>query len=152
MTARPFNSFIDAEPALKPLLEQISALSYLQRMVQEFLPRATASLAQVGAFQDGTLMLTAKNGAAAAKLKQVLPELVEKLSQRLLQPIEVKVGVFTGQWDDSQPSPRKSKRTMSPIALESMRKLAADLPTSALKEEVETLLNRQVRRKRQEGG
>ncbi len=150
MSARPFNTFIQAEPALKPLLERLSELSYLQRMVQEYLPRATAPLAQVGSFRDATLTLVAKNGAAAAKLKQVLPDLEEKLSQRLSQPVEVKVSVLADQWE-AQSSPRKDKRTMSPIALDSMRKLAAGLPTSALKEEVVTLLNRQGRRRVKDG-
>ena len=99
MSARPFNTFIQAEPALKPLLERLSELSYLQRMVQEYLPRATAPLAQVGSFRDGTLTWYAKNGAAAAKLKQVLPDLEEKLSQRLSQPVEVKVSVLADQWE-----------------------------------------------------
>ncbi len=151
MSARPFNAFLQAEPALKPLLEQLGELNYLQGLVRELVPRAVAALAQVGSFREGTLVLTAKNGAAAAKLKQVLPELEEKLSQRLSQPIELKVNVGTIQWDESPPTSRKSKRTMSPVALDSMRKLAAELPASGLKQEVVTLLNRQDRRKIRDG-
>ncbi len=151
MSARPFNAFLQAEPALKPLLEQLGELNYLQGLVREFLPRTVAALAQVGSFRDGTLTLTAKNGAAAAKLKQVLPDLEEKLSQRLAQPVELKVNVSTIPWEESQRASRKEKRTMSPIALDSMRKLAAELPASGLKEEVVTLLNRQDRRRIRDG-
>lgn len=150
MAAQPFASFIQAEPALKPLLEQLSELSYLQRMVRELLPRPYAGLGQVGSFRDPMLTLIAKNGAAAAKLKQVLPDLEEKISQRLLRPIEVKVSVFINQSEEPRKSSRH-KRTMSPVALDSMRKLAAELPDSALKEEVATLLIRQGRRRITEG-
>ena len=147
MSAQKFTDFIQAEPVLKPLLEQLSELSYIQRIFQQAIPAAFVSLGQVGSFRNGTLIVAAKNGAAAAKLKQVVPGLEEKISQLLQQPIEVKVNVFIDDAGEPIKRSRKDKPAMSAVALESLGKLAAELPPSALKNEVSTLLKRQGRRK-----
>lgn len=151
MSARSFAMFIHAEPALKPLLRQLSELSYMQRIFQESIPAPFASLGRVGSFRDGTLIVVAKNGAAAAKLKQVLPSVEEKISQLLNQPIEVKVSVSLDGVGGPETASRKIKPAMSAVALESLQKLAAELPTSPLKDEVSTLLKRQGRRRISDG-
>ena len=147
MSAQRFTNFIQAEPALKPLLEQLSELSYIQRIFQQAIPVAFASLGQVGSFRNGTLIVVAKNGAAAAKLKQVVPGLEKKISQLLQQPVEVKVNVFIDDVGGPTKLSHKDKPALSAVALESLGKLAAELPASALKNEVSTLLKRQSRRK-----
>ncbi len=145
MFARSFTTFIQAEPALKPLLQQLSELRHMQRLYQESVPATFAALGQVGSFRNGILIVVAKNGAAAAKLKQVVPSLEQKISQLLQQSVEVKVNVLVDDSDERvSPSPKR-KRGMSPVALESLQRLATELPPSALKEEVSTLLKRQRR-------
>lgn len=145
MSARSFTTFIHAEPALKPLLQQLSELSYMQRLYQNSVPAAFAALGQVGSFRNGILIVVAKNGAAAAKLKQVVPSLEQKISQLLQQPVDVKVNVLVDSEERVSP-PQKHKPVMGPVALESLQRLAAELPASALKDEVSTLLKRQARR------
>ena len=146
MSARSFTNFIHAEPALKPLLQQLSELNYLQRLYETSLPAAFATLGQVGSFRNGILIVVAHNGAAAAKLKQVVPDLEQKISQLLRQPIEVKVNVLIDSSEQRIGAPQKRKPSMGPVALESLQRLAAELPASALKDEVSTLLKRQGRR------
>ncbi len=147
MSARSFATYIQAEPALQPLFQQLSELGYMQKIFQESIPAVFAKLGQVGSFRDGTLTIVAKNGAAAAKLKQVVPGLEEKISQILRQPVSVKVNVSLDNSGEAIPSSRKDKPGMSAVALQSLQKLAADLPASALKDEVVTLLQRQGRRR-----
>ena len=123
----------------------------MQRIFQESIPAPFASLGRVGSFRDGTLIVVAKNGAAAAKLKQILPSVEEKISQLLNQPIEVKVSVSLDGVGGPETASRKIKPAMSAVALESLQKLAAELPTSPLKDEVSTLLKRQGRRRISDG-
>ncbi len=146
MSARSFTTFIHAEPALKPLLQQLSELSYMQRLYQNSVPAAFAALGQVGSFRNGILIVVAKNGAAAAKLKQVVPSLEQKISQLLQQPVDVKVNVLVDSSEERVSPPQKHKPVMGPVALESLQRLAAELPASTLKDEVSTLLKRQSRR------
>jgi hypothetical protein len=147
MSAQPFANFIQAELALKPLFQQLSELNYIQKIFQESVAAPFAKLGQVGSFRDGTVVLVAKNGAAAAKLKQIVPSLEDKISVLLGRPIAVKVSVLLDHQPESALSSRKAKPAMSPVALESLQKLAANLPASPLKDEVATLLKRQGRRR-----
>jgi Dna[CI] antecedent, DciA len=147
MSAQSFATFIQAEPALQPLFQQLSELGYMQKIFQESIPASFAKLGQVGSFREGILNVVAKNGAAAAKLKQIAPSLEEKIAQILRQPVSVKVSVLLDNFGDAKSASRKVKPVMSKVALESLQKLAAELPTSPLKDEVATLLKRQGRRR-----
>ncbi len=145
MSVRPLTTFIQAEPALKPLLRQLSELNYVQRLYSQAVSPSLAKLGKVGSFRDGTLIIFAENGAAAAKLKQLLPQVTQKISQQLQQPIEVRVNVEVDPLGQKSEPNRRHNRSMSRKAIESLSKLADDLPPSPLKEEVEVLITRQSR-------
>lgn len=146
MSARSFTSFLQAEPALKPLLQQLSELDYFQELLRKCVPPSLAALGQVGSFRNGTLNVVAKNGPAAAKLKQIVPDLEEKLSQLVGQAIQVHVNVHLDNIDKPKQATRRNKPVLSTVALSSLGKLEAELPPSALRTEVSTLLKRQGRR------
>jgi hypothetical protein len=148
MSVRSLNTFFQSEPAIKPLLRRISELSHVQRLYNQTVAPSLRKLGEVGSFRDGTLIIFAVNGAAAAKLKQVLPEITEKISQQLQQVIQVRVSVQVDFSAQNPASPRQSKPPMGPQALGSLRKLAAELPPSPLKDEVALLLARQTATKR----
>lgn len=145
MSVRALITFIQAEPALKPLLRRFSELNYVQRLYTQSVPASLAKLGQVASIRDGTLTILAENGAAAAKLKQVLPEIAQKISQQLHQHIELRVNVQVDPLvRKTEPSHRR-KAPMSQNAIQSLRKLADDLRPSPLKEEVALLIARQTR-------
>lgn len=145
MSVRSLTTFIQAEPALKPLLRRLSELSYVQRLYSQAVSPSLAKLGQVGSFRDGTLIVYAENGAAAAKLKQMLPQITQKISQQLHQLIEIRVNVRVDALAQKSESNHRHNRQMSLTAFESLRKLADDLPPSPLKEEVKVLITRQSR-------
>lgn len=145
MSVRPLTTFIQAEPALKPLLRQLSELSYIQRLYSQAVSPSLAKLGQVGSFRNGTLIMFAENGAAAAKLKQALPQITQNISRQFQQVIEVRVNVQVDPLAQKSEPNRHPKRSMSRKAIESLSKLADDLPPSPLKEEVEVLITRQSR-------
>jgi hypothetical protein len=144
MSAHPLTTFIDAEPALKPLLQRLSELRYAQSLFSQNVPPALAKLGKVGSIRDGTLIIFADNGAAAAKLKQALPEITEKISRQLQRPIEVRVNVLIDPIEE-KPERRRTKHPLSLDAIRSLRELAEELPASPLKEEVALLVARQSR-------
>ena len=148
MSARSLKSFIDDETSLKPLFKRLGELNYLQQIYLKAVPSALGKLGQVAALRDGKICIAAKHGAAAAKLKQLAPQIAEKMSQHLQQAIDIQVIVQVDESDAAEKSARK-KRTMSPVAIESLSKLAAELPPSALKSEVDILLKRQAPTKSQ---
>lgn len=145
MSVRLLNTFIQSEPTLKPLLRRISELSQVQRLYSQTVPPALKKLGEVGSFRDSTLIIFAENGAAAAKLKQVLPEITQKISQQLQQPIEVRVTVQVDLTGQNIGLRRSTKPPMGPQALQSLRKLADELPPSPLKDEVALLVARQAK-------
>jgi Dna[CI] antecedent, DciA len=145
---RSLNTFIQAEPALKPLMRRLSELSVVQQLYGQTVPPSLAKLGQVGSFHDGTLIIVAENGAAAAKLKQVLPEVTQKLSQRLNQVLDVRVSVQVESLGGQTEPRKRQKPFLSPLAIQSLSKLADDLQPSPLKEEVALLIARQMRTKR----
>ena len=107
MYARPLTAFIDAEPTLKPLFKRLSELSYVQRIYVEAVPSALAQLGLVASIREGTLVIAAKNGAAAAKLKQLAPQIAEKVSQRLQQPVDIQVIVQVEESADTNTARKK---------------------------------------------
>jgi hypothetical protein len=129
-------------------MRRLSELSVIQQLYSQTVPPSLAKLGQVGSFHDGTLIIVAENGAAAAKLKQVIPEIAQKLSQRLAQTIEVRVSVQVDPLAGKSAPRRKQKPPLSNAAIQSLRELADDLPPSPLKEEVALLVTRQTRTKR----
>jgi hypothetical protein len=145
---RSLNTFIQAEPALKPLMRRLSELSAIQQLYGQIVPPSLVKLGQVGSFHDGTLIIVAENGAAAAKLKQVMPEITEQLSQRLNQALDVRVSVQVESFVGETEPTRRKKSPLSPAAIQSLSQLADDLPPSPLKEEVALLVTRQTRAKR----
>lgn len=145
---RSLNTFIQAEPALKPLMRRLSELSVIQGLYDQIVPRSQAKLGRVGSFQNGTLIIVTENGAAAAKLKQVLPEIAQQLSQRLNQVLDVRVSVQVDLFAGQAEPKRRQKPLMTPAAIQSLSKLADDLKPSPLKEEVSLLVTRQTRTKR----
>jgi Dna[CI] antecedent, DciA len=144
MSARALTTFIQAEPALKPLLRRLSELSDVQRLYTQNVPPSLAKLGQAGSFRDGTLIIFAENGAAAAKLKQALPEVTHKISQTLQEPIEIRVSVQVDAVG-RKTEQRRYKAPMSPEALRSLRTLADKLRPSPLKTEIGHLITRQTR-------
>lgn len=145
MPAAKLGQFLRGLP--EPLVRRARRLAELQQAYSETAPRALLAFSRVGAFQEGRVTLFAANGAVAAKLKQLLPELLLGLQNRgEVNLIEVKVQVSATPPVPAPPGP--GTRKISPQGLKSVKQLAARLPPSPLRSALESLVAAQRRRRR----
>ncbi|MFZ2302942.1 MAG: DUF721 domain-containing protein [Gallionella sp.] len=128
--AQRFKSLLSNDPELRPLLVKAQALSALQRHFSDIAPPVFAQSSQVLGLQSGVLSVSVANAALAAKLRQLVPELVVMLQNRgcEINGIRVKVQV---SFNRSQPvtTPRKLGKT----AMDALNGLSQTLGDSPLR-------------------
>lgn len=150
--ARPLDDWLTKAGPVSSLIQTARQLSVLESEVLALLPPAIRpAVAVAGIRRDGsgpgqehTLVLLAAHGAAAARIRQVVPSLLARLQQRgsPVSAIRVRVQPDVGRdldWDPSRQ--RKPRHGMSPNGLASMAELARALPDSPLREAVASLLD-----------
>lgn len=118
--------FLGSGDALSRLQEHAAHLRRLQAALERGLPTPLAGLCQVANFKAGTLILSTRGGAAAARLRQLTPSLVEHLTQAgyAVQSIKVKVAP-PEQYAWRRPPP---ERHISADARATLTGFAATLP------------------------
>ncbi|MGO4306322.1 DciA family protein [Cupriavidus sp. RAF12] len=150
--AKPLNDWLAKSGPVSALMQTARELASLEAEVLSLLPRGLqAGIAVAGVKHDNrgpqpeaTLLLLAAHGAAAARVRQVVPTLLTRLQQRGSQVTAIRVRVQPevgrGDWD-APPVERKPRAAnMAPAGLASMDALARNLPESPLKDAVEMLL------------
>jgi len=86
-------SLLESEANVARLTAHAGRLLQLQRQLELALPRQLTPLARVANYRLGKLVIHAANGAVAAKVRQIVPGLVEKYRQNgaEINEIEIKV-------------------------------------------------------------
>lgn len=139
--SRPLHRFLGRADALARLQEHASRLRRLQGTLEAALPPQLASQCQVANLKDDVLVLAASNGAAAVRLKQMLPSLLEHFLRagHALGSIRVKVGTpQQAAW-----RPPTTERRISAAAKSCLEEFAASLPAdSPLRASMERLAQR----------
>lgn len=133
--------FLGTGDALARLKDHAGRLMRLQEMLRQQLPPALALSCSVANLKGDTLVLLANGGAAAARLKQLAPTLVEQLAASGLpiRSIQVKVKVIEAH-DEPRAPPA---RTLSPAGTQSLESFSATLPEgSPLRESLERMVAR----------
>lgn len=127
------------------LLATAQRLATLQRDVQRILPEPLASACQVLKWQEDRLQLGIPTAAHSAKLRQVVPRLVQGLQQHGWQVNEIKVRVQAPVAFEPPRPPRGANADLEPQALAAFTELHAQLPPSGpLHDAVERLLKRRA--------
>lgn len=131
------NFYFDA--TLREALARTRTLSALQTILRESVPAQLGTECRVRRLSDGTLYLGASNGGVAAKVKQMLPRLVQRFSQHGFELKAIRVSV------DRKPRRRieRQSRQLDADALRHLAKLAAALGDSPLKRAVQKLITSQ---------
>ncbi len=152
--AKPLNDWLAKSGPVSTLMKTARELASLEAEVLSLLPpgmRAGIAVAGVktdnrGPQTEQTLLLLAAHGAAAARIRQVVPTLLSRLQQRGSQVTAIRVRVQPevgrGDWDTGPVERKPRAANMSPAGLQSMDALAHSLPDSPLKDAVQTLLTR----------
>jgi len=107
-----FKSLLSGNQELRPLLAKAQALSTLHRHFIGVAPPYLAQSSQILGLQSGTLSVAVANAALAAKLRQLVPELIVMLQNRgcEVSGIRVKVQVSFHR-SQPVPAPRKLGKT-----------------------------------------
>ncbi|SOY50777.1 conserved hypothetical protein [Cupriavidus taiwanensis] len=151
--AKPLNDWLDKAGPVSMLLQTARQLSVLEAEVLALLPAGMrAGLAVAGIKRDPSdpngqvLLLLAAHGAAAARVRQVVPTLLGRLQQRGSPVTSIRVRVQPevqrhADWEvEPVARPRTSGR-MTPTGLANLDQLARSLPDSPLRDALNTLLS-----------
>jgi len=151
-SAKPLNDWLAKAGPVSTLMQTARELASLETEVLSLLPlgmRAGIAVAGVktdnrGPQTEQTLLLLAAHGAAAARVRQVVPTLLSRLQQRGSQVTAIRVRVQPevgrGDWDTGPVERKPRAANIPPTGLRSMDALAHSLEASPLKDAVEALL------------
>jgi hypothetical protein len=144
MPAHKIGDLLLQSGELRALSRRAQHLAELQRAVFDAIPRPLTSATRVKSLRSGTLFVAADNAAAAAKLRQLAPRLLEHLQKREAQVtgIRIEVQVATQQ---IEPGKSSRKRALNRHAVSDFERLARALKESPLKHAVTRLVQRHKR-------
>ncbi|WP_354685543.1 hypothetical protein [Cupriavidus necator] len=150
--AKPLNDWLAKAGPVSTLMQTARQLSVLEGEVLSLLPAGMRDgLAVAGVKRDASdpnaqvLLLLAAHGAAAARVRQVVPTLLNRLQQRgsNITAIRVRVQPEVSRHADWEVEPAPRQRTsgrMTPTGLANLDQLARSLPDSPLRDALNTLL------------
>jgi hypothetical protein len=137
---KPINALIRDHETIAPIHDRLQRVSRFQHSFADALPPGLNTSCRVAAIEGSTLVIAAANGAVAAKLKQMLPRLLEKFSQNKTQEQEVTVISVLVQPDFFQPEPtRRTGPPREPMPTAMLAELAESLEDSPLKTTVDKI-------------
>lgn len=130
------NSYFNASPELRQLTGKAGQLLALQQHYGQIAPASLIRYSRVLQLEGKILTLGANNGAIAAKLRQLAPELTSQFQNRGCEVtgIQVKVQVTLPAAESKVTPP-----ALSPAGRKRLIKLAEELPDSPLKNALQRL-------------
>ena len=141
---RRFNELLKANAVkdnagLVALSAQAGSLTAMQTLWNSVAPDPLRRYTQAGAVKHKRLTVYAENGAVAAKIKMLLPSLLNKLQKQGLEVTSIR---FVVQVQSIAQKPIKNMRILSPQAASSISELADKLAGSALRAALARLSSR----------
>ncbi|MBI5658465.1 MAG: DUF721 domain-containing protein [Nitrosomonadales bacterium] len=130
------NSYFDANQELRRLSRRAEQLLALQRQYERVAPPSLTRASRVLSLEQQTLMLSADNGAVAAKLRQLAPELAGLLQNAGCEVTRIQVRVQVAL-PPAQPAPVAI--LPGAAARQQLVDLARKLPDSPLKSALQRL-------------
>ncbi len=117
-------------PELRPLATQAQTLAAMQRVFASVAPAWLAQSCTVVGWKFGTLTLSTGTPSAAAKLRQLAPELVVLMQNKGSEVSGIRVKV---QVSAVQPTTYRRPRPLSDAARDALANLGSELEDSPLK-------------------
>ena len=128
---RRFSALFKDNTELVALSGHADSLTVSQKIWDATVPEPLRQSTQAGTLKHKRLTVYASNGAVAAKIKLLLPSLLNKLQKQGLEVTSIRVEV---QVKSQPPKPARIIRKISPQAASSLERLADDLSGTALGE------------------
>lgn len=139
MASKKLDAYFNEIPVLQHIdLERLGAL---QKCYAETVSPDLAAASRVGTLEGHALVIMALNGPVAAKLKQQIPSVLEKIKQQYQQVTSIRVIVQGNMSHNRLPGPKRI--SVSPKALKSLGELEYTLSDSPLKTALQRLLAKQ---------
>jgi len=124
------SAFLNQADSIAALMPQAERLIELREILSSLLPESLARRCSVANYRQGRVVIFASNGATAAKLKLMLPSLLERLSGRAMEVTGLEVVV---QALESERQAVEKTAKMSAVAASELTRLSEQLPDSELK-------------------
>ncbi len=136
MASQRLNSFFAASPELRQLARQVDLLQALQQQYEQVAPSSLKQSSRVQQLDGKILTLAADNGAVAAKLRQLAPEMTRLFQNRGCEVTGIRVRV--------QVSAPHTERVTTPAGLneaarQSLIESVRQMPESPLKSALQRL-------------
>ena len=123
-------AFLNQADGIAALMPQAERLIKLRAILASLLPESLARRCSVANYKQGRVLIFASNGATAAKLKLMLPSLLEQFSGRATEVTGLEVAVQALE-SDAQVAEKYAKITVEAAA--GLAELCEQLPDSELK-------------------
>lgn len=142
LAARQAQAFLAEDDKLRQLTTRVQALLALQRIWETVVPASLAGVSHIGQSDAGETTIYCDNGAAAAKLRQLLPTLAEALRGKGVATANLQVKVRA----QAIPVQMRAvhKREISRAGLDNIARLSDRLEAGELKSALDHLLARHV--------
>lgn len=147
MTARKINFYLGSlrlTPEHQRLFSYMDKYTAMQQVFMKIAPPQLAQRSTLGALVYGDLTIYARNGAIAAKLRQMLPSLLLKFRARGYEVTAIRIAVQADYRSITEPDGSVKTRQIGRAGVESLGNLVVALPASSLRVAVEKLLKRQT--------
>lgn len=143
---KPVSALIRENEAVRPIHDRLTFVSRLQQSFADALPPGLNQSCRVATVEGSTLVIAVANGAVAAKLKQMLPRLLEKFRENKKQEQQVTVISVLVQPEFFRPPPTpESGPPREPMSVAKLAELAESLEDSPLKKTIEGMRKRRER-------
>jgi hypothetical protein len=138
--ARPIQSLLRENETLLPFHQRLRLLSRLQKTFVDALPPGLSDSCRIATVEGSTIIVATANGAVAAKLKQMLPRLLDKFRENKTQYQQVTSFSVIVQPEFFAPeTPPPASLPREPLPLDKLAELAESLGDSPLKTTLQTI-------------
>ena len=148
--AKPIRALLRENEALLPFHRRLRQLSKLQKTFVDALPSGLSESCRIATVDGSTIIIATANGAVAAKLKQMLPRLLERfretISENKTQDQQVTgISVIVQPEFFVSEKTYKSTAPREPLPVEKLVELAESLEDSPLKTAIQNIASKRQR-------
>jgi hypothetical protein len=140
LNVKTYLNKLGEEHSHQDLFSKINEVNEIQQLFLSVAPPHLAQRCRLSLPIDGKLVIFAENGSIATRLKQILPSLLLKLQRQGWEITSIKISMQGYQATHTLDTKVHKKRQLGPRGKESLNQFAASLPTSELKQAIESLL------------
>ncbi|MDR2450325.1 MAG: DUF721 domain-containing protein [Candidatus Accumulibacter sp.] len=143
MRGKTLEDYLDSPDGAGKVLAHARRLLQLERLYRDIAPAHLSGMSRLANYQSGTVLIHAGNGAAAAKLRQLTPTLIDGFARRGVDCHGVKIRVRGSAVEPGNALPRR--KTLKPLSAQAFRALGGlrdALPDSELRQALDRLIRR----------